>query len=149
MGYRRLQLLVWLAGFCLLSTMLVPPSGFAVQAQNSPSLSIPRFLQGASMTLPNPIFQHWTYSREEDQADIRTYRPKDYDFPPARGREGLEFRQNGVFIFYQIGATDASLAVSGRWSLQDSNVVEVQLPNQSYQLVILECDDQILRVRRK
>lgn len=120
-------------------------------AQLPDSLYYPRLtrVHVHSMTLPNSIFQHWTHSREEDQSDIQVYRPSDYAFPPARGREGLEFRPNGEFILYQIGATDASHAVSGQWSLQDSNRVEVQLPDQSYQLAILECDEQILKVRRQ
>ena len=79
------------------------------------------------------------------------YRPKDYPFPPARGREGLEFRENGGFISYQIGPTDGGLAVPGQWLIQETNVVEVQFPNQSassYTLTILECDEQILKLRQ-
>jgi hypothetical protein len=103
------------------------------------------------MTLPSQLFRRWTHSREEDQGDKLVYRPNDYPFPPARGRGGLEFRENGEFIRYQIGATDKSFAVSGQWKVKNTNVVEVQFPNQStssFTLKILECDEQILRVRQ-
>lgn len=101
------------------------------------------------MTLPSSIFQRWTHSREEDEGDVLTYRPSDYPFPPARGREGLEFRQNGEFIRYEIGATDRSHGVAGRWSLESTNVVRVEFSSQSSQsLTILECDGQILKVRQ-
>jgi hypothetical protein len=103
------------------------------------------------MNLPSQIFRRWTHSREEDQGDTLVYRSDNYQFPPARGREGLEFREDGEFIRYQIGSTDRNSAISGRWSMQESNIVEVHFPNQSispYTLRILECDEQILKVNK-
>jgi hypothetical protein len=104
-----------------------------------------------TMNLPSQIFRRWTYSREEDQGDILVYRSDKYQFPPARGREGLEFREDGEFIRYQIGSTDRNSAISGRWSTQEPNIVEVHFPNHStspYTLRILECDEQILKVNK-
>lgn len=103
------------------------------------------------MTLPNTVFRRWIHSHEEDIGDILVYRPIDYPFPPARGREGLEFRENGEFIRYGIGPTDRSLAAPGQWSIQEPNVVQVSFPDQrasSYTLTILECNEQILKVRQ-
>ena len=119
--------------------------------EHNTSITPPTIVQVIPMTLPKQIFRRWTHSQEEDQGDILVYRPNDYSFPPARGREGLEFKENGEFISYQIGPTDRSLAVSGRWSIQQKNVVEIQFPNQSlssYTLTILECDEQILKGRK-
>ncbi|MEG3960538.1 hypothetical protein QT982_34815 [Microcoleus sp. herbarium2] len=121
------------------------------QAEHKASITPPTIVQVAAKTLPSQIFRRWTHSHEEDREDILVYRPKDYPFPPARGREGLEFRKNGEFIRYQIGATDRILAVPGRWSIQNTNKVKVRFPNQSvssYTLTILECDEQILKVRQ-
>jgi hypothetical protein len=144
---RSLSLLI---GLCILSIILPLPHATSapLRVTYNASITPPTIIQVVSMTLPNSIFRRWTHSREEDQGDTIVYRPSDYPFPPARGREGLEFRQNGEFIRYQIGATDRSLADSGRWSVQNTNVVEVQLPNQSYTLTILECNEQILKVRQ-
>jgi hypothetical protein len=103
------------------------------------------------MTLPKTIFRQWTHSREEDQGDILVYRPNDYSFPPARGREGMEFCEDGEFLYYSIGPTDRSQAVPGRLSIQQTKVVEIQFPDRSipsYALTILECNEQILKVRR-
>lgn len=103
------------------------------------------------MTLPDPIFRRWVHSREEDQGDMRVYRPITYAFPPSRmPRDGLEFRQNGEFIRYRPGPSDRSVATTGRWQIQGENRVNVQFLEASvspYQLSIVECDGQILKVR--
>ena len=153
MNKRLLRSLSSLTGLYILSIILSLPHAISAssQVEHNASITPLTIVQVAAMTLPSQIFRRWTHSREEDRADILVYRPKDYPFPPARGREGLEFRENGEFIRYQIGATDRSLGVPGRWSIQNTNMVEVQFPNQSvssYTLTILECDEQILKVRQ-
>jgi predicted membrane protein len=153
MNKRMLRSLSSLIGLYILSIVLSLPHAISApsQVEHNASINPLTIVQVAAMTLPSQIFRRWTHSREEDRADILVYRPQDYPFPPARGREGLEFRENGEFIRYQIGPTDRSLAVPGRWSIQNTNVVEVQFPNQSvssYILTILECDEQILKVRQ-
>ena len=149
----RLRLLFSMLGLCLLSDILLFPR--AVRAcepiEHIASLTPLTITQVISMTLPSQIYRRWTHSREEDQGDVLVYRPSNYLFPPARGREGLEFRKNGEFIRYEIGSTDRSLGVPGRWSVRNPNIVEVQFLNQSaspYTLSILECDEQILKVRQ-
>ena len=37
----------------------------------------------------------WLHSREEDTDDVEVYRPESWDFPPARGRRGIEFCPGG------------------------------------------------------
>jgi hypothetical protein len=148
-GNRWIQFLICLVGWSVFSLALPFPAEAWVGGPVGASASQPAVIQVAQMTLPNPIFKRWTHSREEDQGDVLTYRPSDYPFPPARGREGLEFRQNGEFIRYEIGATDRSLGVAGRWSIQSRNVVRVEFSNQSapsQTVTILECDDQILKL---
>jgi hypothetical protein len=117
-------------------TEIADPTAYSIMSQTD------------AMSLPEPIFRRWTHSREEDQGEIQVYRPTDYEFPPARGREGIEFRRNGEFVFYQIGATDVNSAITGQWQLKDNNVVSVQLPDRAtYQLTILECHNRVLKVQ--
>lgn len=100
--------------------------------------------------LPNAMLKKWVHSHEEDQGGVRVYRPADYAFPLSRGREGMEFRQDGTFLRQQIGATDRRETVPGRWSVEHSGVIQVTLPNQpSYQLKVLECSDQVLKVQQQ
>jgi hypothetical protein len=40
----------------------------------------------------------WLHSYEEDSADALVFRPGDFDFPPARGRDGFELRDDGSAI---------------------------------------------------
>lgn len=77
------------------------------------------------------------------------YRPYDYPLPPARGREGLEFRENGEFIRYQIAPTDRSAAVPGHWQIAGTNTVQIQFPDQPVSgITILECSQEILRFKQ-
>ena len=151
-GKQFLRTLLLLVGLYLLNMELSYPilAVALLPIDNNANISISRVFQVTSMTLPSSIFRRWTHSQEEDQVDILVYRPKDYLFPPARGREGLEFRENGEFIRYQIAPADGSLAILGQWSVQNIGLVEVQFPNQSissYTFTILECDEQILKIR--
>lgn len=153
MNRQLLRFLSFLIGFCILSLILSIPYAIStpLRVEDQGSITPPTYVRAAPMTLPRPIFRRWTHSREEDQGDILIYRPNDYSFPPARGREGLEFNENGEFLHFSIGSVDRSLAVPGRWSIQQTNVVEIQFLDRSipsYVLTILECNEQLLKVRR-
>jgi hypothetical protein len=140
-------------GLCILSMTIPLSHAMLAPAQigQNKSITSATIVQVIPMNLPSSIFQRWIHSREEDVGDILVYRPLDYPFPPARGREGLEFRENGEFILYQIGAADRNVGIPGKWSIKETNVVDIQFPNQaasSYTLTILECNEQILKVRQ-
>src|SRR5581483_12273003 len=75
--------------------------------------------------LPNEIFRKWGHSFEEDQDDITVYRPAEFDFPRARGRAGIEFRSDGTFVDWEIGAGDAQNGVNGHWQLEGPGRVRV------------------------
>jgi hypothetical protein len=70
--------------------------------------------------LPHELFQHWIHSREEDRGDVRVYRPADYDFPPARGRDGFELKRDGTLIRYAIAAADGTTKRTERWEEVDA-----------------------------
>jgi hypothetical protein len=102
--------------------------------------------------LPPAIFRRWTHSREEDTHDVTVYRPPNFPFPPSRGREGIEFRTDGEFIHYRIGATDRSEGIVGRWRLERDNVIEIDFESprlSPYRLNLISVDSEILKVRRE
>jgi hypothetical protein len=71
------------------------------------------------------LCQRWGHSFEEDGDGAFVYRPEDFDFPRARGRDGIEFRADGTFIEWGVGRGDASEARPGTWRLRDDGRVEV------------------------
>lgn len=101
--------------------------------------------------LPDEIFRKWVHSFEEDTNGITVYRPVEYDFPPARGRGGIEFKPEGVFIAWEIGPTDANRGINGHWEAESSGRVRVSLEEgtrSSTVLEILQCDSEILKVQK-
>jgi len=65
---------------------------------------------------PAALFRRWVHVREEDTGGVRVYRPADRPLPPARGRDGIEFRPDGTFADLRPGPTDAPVASVGRWT---------------------------------
>jgi hypothetical protein len=45
---------------------------------------------------------------------VRIYRPAGYDFPLSRGRVGVEFREGGELVDYEIARANGSEEFSGR-----------------------------------
>ncbi|AQA21793.1 hypothetical protein BTZ20_0494 [Rhodococcus sp. MTM3W5.2] len=43
------------------------------------------------------------------------YRPAGFDFPRARGRDGIEFRPDGSYVDWAIGRGDANEPRAGMW----------------------------------
>jgi hypothetical protein len=83
-------------------------------------------LDGGTMPVPvEQLCQRWGHSFEEDREGIVVYRSFDFDFPRARGRDGIEFRPDGSFIDWGIGRGDASEARPGTWRPADHDRVEV------------------------
>lgn len=102
-------------------------------------------------TLPNEIFQKWMHSFEEDEGDITVYRSEEYNFPRARGRGGIEFKPDGTFIDWEIGATDAQQPISGHWQIEGNNRVQISFNENERTprtLEILEHDPGLFKVRQ-
>lgn len=77
------------------------------------------------MTAPHALHGRWMHSFEEDHDGITVYRPADFPFPPARGRDGIEFGADGSFIDWRIGRGDANEARPGRWEPAHGDAVRV------------------------
>jgi hypothetical protein len=94
--------------------------------------------------LPPELLRGWMRSQEEEQGgDVQVYRPDDCDFPPARGRRGLEFRPGGELLVHGPGPGDTPKAEPGRWQAAGERRVRLTLPTgaeQELELVSVEPD---------
>lgn len=105
----------------------------------------------AKSQVSSTMFKHWTHSHEEDSEGIKVYRPSEYNFPPSRGRDGFELKENGEFIRYGVGATDKQEAVVGRWIPEGENKIQVFFDNQNNQSFIIDLvssDENVLKISR-
>lgn len=95
------------------------------------------------------IYKHWIHSHEEDTEDKKVYRPSTFDFPPSRGRDGFEIRENGEFVLSFPGSTDRSEKTFGKFTI-DSNKLNVELVSiqKSYTMIILSCDENRLIIQK-
>jgi hypothetical protein len=73
---------------------------------------------------PPELFRRWVHVHEEDEGDVRVYRPAGTELPPARGRRGIEFKPDGEVLLYGPGRDDRPTAAPG--SMDDVEVVSVE-----------------------
>lgn len=107
-------------------------------------------VENSMNNLPPAIFQHWIHSREEDREDTQVYRPRGYQFPPSRGRDGFEFKPNGEFILSGLGPTDRPQSMTGTWTLQANNQIKIQVSvwgDAGRVMEVISCNDEMLRIR--
>jgi hypothetical protein len=103
--------------------------------------------------LPASIYKAWMHSREEDEKEkgsVKVYRPKDYKFPPARGREGFEIKKDGEFVLLAIGAADGTEKVKGKWKVDAKKNVTVTFPGTDREKMtfqVVSCDGKVLKVK--
>lgn len=93
----------------------------------------------------------WIHSHEEDTPDVRVYRPADYPFPPARGRDGFEFRPDGELVYLGIARADGTEESNGRWTVEASNRVRIEVQSERiepFTLEVVSCDGEMLKVKR-
>ena len=67
----------------------------------------------------------WRHSHEEDTATERVYRRGDYEFPPARGRDGFEFRPDHSCAYLGISARDGTAKQACTWQPREGTSGEV------------------------
>jgi hypothetical protein len=78
------------------------------------------------MTVARAVLQRrWVHSHEEDTAGEMIFRPKDYQFPPSRGRLAFELRPDGSYVETAIGPADRPEQVTGTWDLTDYNTLAI------------------------
>ena len=88
------------------------------------------------------LCKHWVHSFEEDTEDSKVYRPESFQFPLARGREGMELKTDGALTGFQIGRNDVPAPEAGSWQVQDNQLL-ITYPNQNnaQEFVIREASD--------
>jgi hypothetical protein len=99
---------------------------------------------------PETLTGMWLHSFEEDSAGQKVYRREDYPFPPARGREGFEIRENGTFIYRVIAPADGYLTYEGQWQLVEGYILQVRFEREEisdFSLEILHAEEDKLVVR--
>lgn len=105
------------------------------------------------LDVPATVYgQTWLYSYEEDSADVRTYRPNTFDFPPSRGRTGFMIQQGGGFTRYGIAPTDGLEEQPGKWEAIGKDRIKIifENPIQSpEEIEIISVDAKVLKLRRK
>jgi len=90
----------------------------------------------------------WMRSHEEERGDVRVYRPDDYPFPPARGREGLSFHRDGQLDYLVPGRGDRPMAEPGTWQADpaDPDRLTAQVAGQTIGLQVRSVSDDVLRL---
>ena len=112
----------------------------------------------ARVQTPNPpkgednkaLYKKWIHSHEDDQGDVKAYRPDTYEFPPARGRSGFTVKENGEFIQHNIHPADrGTVPVNGKWEANPVNkTLKISLEDKtSYQIEIVSLEDDMLKVK--
>jgi len=101
-------------------------------------------------TIPykSDLYQHWIHSYEDDiiNQEHRTYRPATFPFPPARGREGFEIKENGVFVSYPIAPVDGNLTIKEKWTLNnDELTVTGKTTTNKYKIISLTKEKLVLK----
>lgn len=100
---------------------------------------------------PSILTGMWIHSFEEDNTRQKVYRPEDYPFPAARGREGFEIRQDGRFIYRVIAPADGYLTYEGEWELRNGRILSVRFEReeiQDFSLSILSATENKLVVEK-
>jgi len=84
----------------------------------------------------------WIRAHEEEHGPVRVYHAEGHPFPPARGREGLTFHDDGRFSYR---APDRSGTEEGTWT-STSEGVRVDVAGQVIAMRITEVGDDLLRL---
>ena len=107
------------------------------------------YLSAMSVYNEECIYKYWIHSYEEDTEDKKVYRPSTFEFPPSRGRDGFEIKENGEFILHITGPTDKPGKILGNFT-KDSNKLNIELASmeKSYTMIIISCDENLLLVQK-
>ncbi len=93
----------------------------------------------------------WIRSFEDDKNGVEAYRPESYDFPPARGREGWKFEEDGTLKKQAIAPTDGYITKEGKWEVyrieDNKSTLHIELEAQKIVYEIISVSDSILFVK--
>jgi hypothetical protein len=99
-----------------------------------------------------PIGSSWTRSQEEDEGDVRVYRPSaSFSFPPTRaGRETVQFCAGGECILQSPGPDDKPLDSASHWAALGGGQLGLGgmpgSPEETFEVV--EATPEVLKLRK-
>jgi hypothetical protein len=90
----------------------------------------------------------WVHSHEEDKEGTQVFRPANYPFPAARGRDALELKANGSLVKLVPGPDDrASTLPAGSWKVEGKKLILQQQGGTSKEYAIESVDPDKLLLR--
>jgi hypothetical protein len=96
---------------------------------------------------PASLVGSWSHSHEEDDEGVQVFRPVDYDFPPARGRESFTLRPDGTAVAGLPGPDDRGISTDeGTWQLQ-GDVLNIRVPGWTASYEVVSTAPQRLELR--
>lgn len=106
----------------------------------------------AQQTEREKLIGTWNHSVEEQTDSVLVFRPEAYKLPRVRGREKMEFKENGDYIYYQIAPSDGYLKLNGAFELHEKdNILSVTFIKQDKQYSkhyeILKLSQEILMLK--
>src|SRR5437867_1356801 len=90
----------------------------------------------------------WVHSHEESDDQRIVFRTAEYDFPPARGRQALNFETGGGLVVEHPGPTDRGETARGKWMVKNK-VLTLDALGWSGDYEVESVDSQQLVLRRK
>ena len=90
----------------------------------------------------------WIHSHEEDKGGLQVFRPADYAFPPARGRDALHLEASGALARSIPGPDDrATTQPAGSWKVHGKKLILEQQGGTSKEYAIEHADPDKLVLR--
>lgn len=106
------------------------------------------FINSCAVQQQQPeLYQHWVHSHEEDDPKTQTqvYRLSSYNFPPARGRESFQLKEDGVAIAHPIAPTDGNLSITRKWKTENGQlIIEDKQRRFTYKIISVSADKLLL-----
>ncbi len=95
------------------------------------------------------IFRSWIHSHEDNDTK-KVYRQSYYDFPPSRGRDEMEIKENGIIIFGNVNPRDSFEKNIGYFEIKEPNILNIFLNGNTMQLSIniLSCEKDRLIIQK-
>jgi hypothetical protein len=94
------------------------------------------------------LIKTWVHSHEEDTGGVQVFRPANYPFPPARGRDALGLESNGSLIKSIPGPDDRPTTLpAGTWKVDGKKLLLQQQsgPSKEYAIESVDADKLLLR----
>lgn len=90
----------------------------------------------------------WVHSHEEDKEGALVFRPSNYPFPPARGRDSIGLKADGSLVKSIPGPDDRTTAQpAGSWKVDGKKLILDQQGGTSKEYAIESVDPDKLLLR--